>query len=160
MNTAKPSFNPWPLGLGLAFALFIGGTLALIVFSSLHRSDLVTPDYYEQEVRYQSRIDQANRTHLFRGQIAVTFDTARHAIRIELPRGHARRSPHGSIHLYRPSAAELDRHIELQVDADGTQWVDAAGLRPGLWKVRVQWRVDEEDYFVDETLVLPPRRAA
>lgn len=160
MTPPRPTFNPWPLGLVLAFALFLGGTVALIVFSSQHRSDLVTPDYYEQEVRYQSQLDQLNRTQLFQAQIAVTFDAARHAIRIELPPAHARRSPNGTIHLYRPSAANLDRRVELRLDAEGTQWVDAADLRPGLWKVRVQWRVDGEDYFVDETLILPPKRPA
>lgn len=160
MNTAPSSFNPWPVGLVLAFILFISGTVALIVLSSRQRSDLVTPDYYEQEVRFQSRIDQLNRAQLFQAQIAVTFDAARQAIRIELPPAHARRSPHGSIHLYRPSAANLDRQVALQLDADGTQWVDAADLRPGLWKVRVQWRVDDEDFFVDETLILPPKRPA
>ena len=31
-----------------------------------------------------------------------------------------------------------------------------ADLRPGLWEVRVSWTVGQEDYFIDQRLVIGP----
>jgi hypothetical protein len=47
----------------------------------------------------------------------------------------------------------------LEVDAAGRQSLDARDLRPGLWKVRIQWAVDGQEYFTDQSVVLGPRRS-
>jgi nitrogen fixation protein FixH len=60
----------------------------------------------------------------------------------------------GSVQLYRPSAVKLDRTLQLQPDANGVQKIDAAGLSPGLWKVRVSWRVEQQEYFLDQNVVI------
>ncbi|MCX8089317.1 MAG: FixH family protein [Verrucomicrobiae bacterium] len=154
----KPVRNPWPLGLILAFALFIAGTAALIAIAASQRSDLVTPDYYEQELRYQTRLDALNRTAPYAGRICVELDAAGQQLQITLPRETLGPDTAGRIELYRPSAAPLDRAWPLQPDADGAQTFDVSGLEPGLWKVRLHWRTAGQDYFLERNLVL--KRAA
>jgi len=44
----------------------------------------------------------------------------------------------------------------IAVDAAGVQQVDAGKLQAGLWKVRVQWTVNGEEYFVDRVVVVEP----
>ena len=34
--------------------------------------------------------------------------------------------------------------------------LDTKPLRPGLWKVRVQWTVGGEDYYLDQIVVIAP----
>ena len=51
----------------------------------------------------------------------------------------------GSIELYRPSAAGMDRAVRLEPDANGVQRLDAAGLAPGLWQVRVSWTAEKRE---------------
>jgi nitrogen fixation protein FixH len=60
----------------------------------------------------------------------------------------------GTIELYRPSARALDRSFPLKVDANGLQSLDAASLVPGLWKVRVSWTADNQDYYLDQKVVV------
>ena len=53
-----------------------------------------------------------------------------------------------------PSDARLDQNIRLAVDQKGSQLVDTKKLRPGLWKVRVEWSVNGEEFFFDKSIVV------
>ena len=149
----NPTRNLWPTGIIVACALFVAGTAGLIVMACAQKDDLVRADYYEQELRYQSQIDRVERTRLAAAQAAVTYDNAKRCLTIALPPAQAARPITGTIHLYRPSAGALDRSLQLKVDANGLQSLDAASLTPGLWKVRVSWTVDNQDYYLDQKVV-------
>jgi len=150
----KPARNLWPIGVITACALFVAGTAALIVVACCQRMDLVTPDYYEQELRFQGQIDRVERTRSAAAQASVAYDVAAQSITIFLPPDHARPPITGRIELYRPSAAGLDRAVKLEPDARGVQRLDAAGLAPGLWKVRVSWTAAEQDYYLEQKVVV------
>ena len=148
------SRNLWPLGVITAIALFIAGTVGLIVMACSQRVELVSPDYYEQELKFQGQIDRVARTLGAASQASVTYDAARHCITVSLPVQQARREVSGRIELYRPSAAGMDRAFKLAPDTNGVQRLDAAGLAPGPWKVRVSWTVEQQDYFLDQKVVV------
>jgi hypothetical protein len=134
--------------------LFIAGTAALIVLSARTQSDLVSPDYYERELRYEEDISRRARTLALAGRVRVAHDADQRRLTLALPVEHAARHAEGEIHLYRPSAAGQDRHIRLELDAHGRQTVDTGALSAGLWRVRVTWRVGDEDFAVDERMVI------
>jgi len=148
----KPQRNLWPFGIVTAFALFIAGTVVLIVISASSSTDLVAADYYEQEIRYQGQLDRLDRAQKLPAKATAAYDVARRAIQISLPREHT--GAQGDIHLYRPSAAGLDMRVALQLDATGGQTLDAANLLPGLWKVKVNWTVAGHDFAIEESVVV------
>jgi len=150
----KPQRNFWPYGIILTFVVFIGGTTALVVIACTHKTDLISPNYYEDEIKFQSRLDQLNRTALLSDQVNVAYDAAKQSINISLPAGQVTPATAGHIQLYRPSATGLDRELKLQLDANASQTVEAATLQPGLWKVRVRWTVENQDYFADKSIVV------
>jgi nitrogen fixation protein FixH len=154
----KFPFNPWPLGVVLAFAVFVAGTASLVVLACSHRSDLVRADYYSQEIRHQEQMDRVERTRRAAPEVRVAYQPTRQSVEISLPAAHARSTPNGRIHLYRPSAASLDRTIPLELDAAGCQSLDAAGLAPGLWRVQIAWTVAGEEYYHDQKLIVSAER--
>lgn len=156
MASAKTSRNLWPLGIVAAFAVFIPATAGLIVLALLHKEELVRPDYYEQEIRYQGQMERLERARGLGGRASVVYDSARGQITIALPAEHALGKAQGRIHLYRPSAAGLDHQFELAPNASGVQTLEAKDLRPGLWKVRVSWSVAAQEYLIDEKIVVRP----
>jgi nitrogen fixation protein FixH len=91
-------------------------------------------------------------TRSVKREISVRY--AAGEIDIALPAGHARQGPTGSIQLYRPSDASLDQNVALAVGKDGDQKIDATKLRPGLWKVRITWKVGAEEFFFDQSIVV------
>ena len=149
--------NPWPLGIIAAFVVFIAGTAVLILIAGSHKSELVSADYYEREIRFQGQLDRVERTRGLGTYISIAYDKTAQRITIVLPAEHARASLAGQIELYRPSAAGLDRKLKLEPDSTGVQSLDANGLAPGLWKVRVSWTVEDKDYFIDRDLVISSR---
>lgn len=151
MKTAR---NLWPIGVTAAFAIFIAGTAGLIVFASSQSHDLVSDNYYEQELRYQQRIDSLDRTARLGADASVVYDSVRRRIVISLPPGQVGDTVSGRIDLYRPSAARLDQELKLAPDVRGVQQVDAAALQPGLWKIRVSWTAANEDYYLDQEVVI------
>ena len=150
----KPTRNLWPYGIILTFVIFSTGTATLVVIACTHKTDLISPNYYEDEIKFQSRIDQLNRTALLSDQVNVAYDVAKQSINISLPAGQVTLATAGRIQLYRPSATGLDRELQLRLDANGSQTVEAATLQPGLWKVRVKWTVQGQDYFAEKNIVV------
>ena len=154
---SKPRLNPWPVAIIAYFIVFTAGIVAYIIFSLGQRMDLVRHDYYDEEIRYQEQINRLGRTGTFATELAATYDSTQAAIAVTIPGSHAQ-AARGTIRLYRPADARLDRELPLTVDAQGRQRVDARNLASGLWKVRVQWNVAGEEYFFDRTLVIGDNR--
>ncbi|HVM47656.1 MAG TPA: FixH family protein [Candidatus Acidoferrum sp.] len=156
MTTSR---NFWPLGITTVCALFFAGTVGLVVMACSQKVELVSTDYYEKELKFQGQIDRAERARREAPQTSVSFDAAHQQIRICLPPGQGRENVSGTIELYRPSAAGLDRAMPLEPDAEGTQRLDAARLAPGLWKVRVSWTCEKRNYYLEQKVVVSPRPA-
>ena len=153
MISATPSRNPWPIAI---VAWFIGFALCLAVFivwAARQRQDLVAANYYENEIRYQQQLDRMNRSQSFDAEAVVTYDPAQRRIVIALPAAQSLGAT-GSIHLYRPSDARLDRDVPLAVNVEGVQHLAAGELRAGCWKVRVQWSSGGKDFFVERVVLI------
>jgi nitrogen fixation protein FixH len=144
--------NPWPFSIITAFFAFISGLVVFIAFAIRQNMDLVRPDYYEEELRFQQHLDKVARTRPFARDVSVAYEMAESRIQVRLPREHARQHASGSIQFYRPSDARLDLEIKLNLSADGTQAVDAATLAPGFWRVRLHWKVEGAEFFHDQAI--------
>jgi nitrogen fixation protein FixH len=153
-TSSKPSrWDPWPVSIVGFFTVAIIGCVSMVVFCSRHPAELVASDYYEQELRYQGQMEGRQRAQQ-RGQATVGYDAAKRRITVSLPPDPSRAKVTGMIQLYRPSAVALDRRLQLEPDADGVQTIDAAALQPGLWKVRLSWTIQDEDYYTDQQLTI------
>jgi len=179
MIPMKPAKNLWPWAIILVFIIFISGTISLVVMACSQKADLVSSDYYEQEIKFQRHLDQLDQTHRLAKDASVTYDSGSRLIRIALPvtqqslnrnlnhpavpgapvsfMGDSRTGVSsapitGHIQLYRPSAAGLDRQLKLETDLEGVQFLDAASLQRGLWKVRVSWTAENTEYFLDQSI--------
>ena len=155
MSSPNPTTrNLWPAGIIVVCSLFVTGIAGLLVMACSQKSDLVSKDYYEQELRFQSQIDRVELTRREASKASVIYELAGKRITVRLPGGQGRSKVRGSIELYRPSAAGLDRAVALEPDANGVQHLDAAGLAEGLWRVRVSWTSGEQSYYLEEKVVV------
>jgi len=145
--------NPWPIAITGFFIVAIIFVATFIAFAVRQREDLVSSDYYEREVRYQSQLDSMNRSQSLAAQSVVTFELTLHTIVITLPVAQIQGAT-GNIHLYRPSDARLDRELPLTLNAAGVQRLDTKTLSDGLWKVRVKWNANGQDYFLDQPVIV------
>jgi len=147
--------NLWPGAIVAFFAIAILGLAGFVVFCQLHPSELVANDYYEQEIRYHAEMERLKRAHEISEHVSVTFDVSARRVVVALPREHAVAGATGVIQLYRPSEARLDRSCELRLRDDGTQDLETGTLRPGLWRVRIRWVHQGQEYLAERRLEVP-----
>ena len=161
MNDATAKrFNPWPFAVVGFFVLFTTFTVGLVAFSTWHRVDLVTPDYYEQEMRFQEQINRVHRTATLHKDVSIQLEEPTQHLLIILPAANAAQPLKGSVAFYRPSQAVLDRRFPLLLDSTGRQELDMSGFEAGLWRVCVNWTAGQEEFYRDENIVVGHRQTA
>ena len=150
----KTNRNYWPLGIAAFLILFFLATIGLVVMSCCQRVDLVTKDYYEDEIRFQKQINTVERTQRLESNATATYDPATQTVVVSLPIHSSAQIIKGQIQMYRPSSADLDENFDLKLDQTGSQVIDASRMRDGLWQVKVSWTAGGEDFYFDKRLVV------
>jgi hypothetical protein len=152
----KHTCNLWPLAIILTFIIFISGTVSLVVLACSQKVDLVSNDYYEQELKFQGQIDRQRRAQELTAPIQVAYNASSRQISLRYPPEQAHRQIAGRIAFYRPSNAGLDHQLDLKPGTDGTQSFDASHLSPGLWRLHISWTDGQREYYSDQKLVIGP----
>lgn len=142
----------WPVAITAVCVLFFLGMVSFVVFSIFHGEELVAPDYYDQELRHQQRIDSDLRARALGVTNLLVHDASRAVIALALP---GATGTAGSVTLYRPSAARMDRVVPLDLDEQGRQEISTRDLAQGRWSVRATWVAAGVSYFAEQEIVLP-----
>ncbi|GGH77316.1 hypothetical protein HNQ91_004151 [Filimonas zeae] len=141
----------WGRKLMIVFGLFalLMGTL---VYKAMHtRFDLVSADYYKQELRYQQRIDGiANAARL--GAPAVEQNTT--TLTITMPQALKGMPVKGEAWFYRKSDAAADTRIALELNEDGQQVISKKLLMAGPYQLKLDWKAGETVYYVEKELLV------
>lgn len=156
MKPPQPRIEPWPIGIATFFAILIFALATWAVVAHRNREELVSTDYYEQEMAYQQQINRLRRSADSGVSIGYAPVGQGGVIRIAWPLASRPADAQGRVRLYRPSEAALDREVPLLVGADGIQNINAGTLKPGLWKVRVHWGPEVSGYYAEGSVVVPP----
>lgn len=150
-NDINKSFTIWPYAIIVTMVLFMG-YIAMFVYKAMNQDvDLVSKDYYEQEIKYQDQIERVRRTQAL-GDVMLDYNADEQTILLQMPATYSDMSLKGNITLFRPSNDKLDTQIALQLGRDQSQLIEIADLESGLWKVRVNFSDSEQDYFTEKTI--------
>ena len=78
--SAPKKWNPWPICLIGFFTLAILACVGFVAFCVANPTDLVSRDYYEQEIRHQAQMDRADRGSELGTLASIEFDSTRRVI--------------------------------------------------------------------------------
>ena len=148
----KLTRNLWPLGIIAAFVFLFSGIATVITIAATHRETLVSENYYENELKFQTQIDGAARAK--EAGAKLTYDAAGGRILITVPVAQLAQKFSGTINLYRPSSSALDREFLLEPGKEGTQTLNVSALAAGPWRVRAAWKSGGQDYFLELKFVV------
>ena len=148
----KPTRNYWPLGIIAAFVVFFCGLTTAIVIAATHHENLVSENYYEQEIKFEDQIAGADRAQ--KSGATLAFDAQNGLLVVQVPVAQLALKFTGTVELYRPSEPKLDREFMLETKADGTQTLNVSQLTAGLWLVRAQWIAGGENYFLEQKITV------
>lgn len=132
----------------ILFVLFMG-TLVTISFRQKNIF-LVKEDYYSDEIVYQNEINrQSNLKNL---SAPVEIQLKDNIVAIQLPTEMA--GAYGEIHFYRPSDANLDFKMALDLDENQSQKIEVGDKARGKWTVKLKWTKSGQEYSTEKILVL------
>lgn len=139
--------------MALVLTAFAGLMVFFVVMAARNPEPLVTEQYYEQELKYQDRIDNTSRANAL--TLAVRIEAGTRGVRLTFPEEMHGRMISGELTLLRPNDPTLDRHIAVKADAKGGYEALNVGLVSGRYNALLEWNVDGVAYYTEEKLVVP-----
>jgi hypothetical protein len=144
-------FN-WGYKIATVYLLFVAGILYLVVQSSRQEVDLVTPDYYAQELRYQEKIDQSKRAANLSEPVRFSLETGKLTIRFQ--KEFEGKEITGDVLLYYPADSRKDILTPIRTVAN-SMTIPIPDKRSGMHVLQVSWQSDGQSYYYEENLFIP-----
>jgi len=143
----------WGAKITLSMLAFMAFILTLVIWGLNEDFYLVEQNYYQQEIEYQTRIDKITNANLLSREIEIHLDREGEKINLLFPAEFKDQSLSGLIHLFRPSNEALDRKIPFNIEGESHFSTGTKNLRPGLWKIKLDWSDTEKDYYYEQVFV-------
>ncbi|WP_035564588.1 FixH family protein [Hymenobacter sp. IS2118] len=151
---SPPKSSAWPyaiVAVFVLFALYIG----FMVYQAMQSDvNLVSADYYQQELAHQQRMDAVARTTALPTPVQVRHDAASRRLTLQLPAALAGQAAQGQVRFFRPSNQALDFALPLQPTADLRQLINTSKMAPGFWRVQLDFTAGGQAYFFQQDLTL------
>ncbi|MCB0445204.1 MAG: FixH family protein, partial [Gelidibacter sp.] len=139
-------FN-WGTGIVLAFVGFISFIMYFIIAMNTNKKydfDLVTEDYYKQELDFQNDINKQNNAKDLTENI--TWEKTKDGLLIIFPKNIEVNSITGRVFLYRPSNKQLDFETSISLSNHNLLIPDKR-LLDGRWNLKVDWQYNGNSYL-------------
>lgn len=141
----------WGYKILFVYLAFVAGILLMVFKSSIQKRDLVTPDYYAKELKYQQRIDAVKKTQAL--SAPVKYELINQQMLISFPKEFTGKSITGSILLYCPS--DNNKDIEQAFSASTNAYTMQLPVnKKGLYEVQISWQADGISYYFENKLTL------
>lgn len=127
-----------------------GGIFLLFIFSLIfgfmaQDLQLVAPDYYEQELRYNQKKEAIHNAE--RIDSLLVLKKADGFFELSVPASLALHLKSGSAHFYCPSDTKADRVITLQANGEGKFILNANDLKNCPYRLKISLDDGDQKYF-------------
>lgn len=143
----------WGVGIVIAFVLFIGFIMFFVIkmnTSSKYDHDLVTEEYYKEELEYQKNIDKE--TNARKLLTDVKWEKTAEGLQIVFPSELEYKDIKGKVFLYRPSNKHLDLKVPISL-SNHYLLIPDNRLLDGRWNIYVDWQYKGTDYLFKEEII-------
>jgi hypothetical protein len=143
----------WGRSLILVFILFAAFMGYLVYRASATHFDLVSKEYYKDELRYQDKID-GFRNAAALDAVQLRVDSAG-ILQIRFPEKMKGKPVQGSLWLYCKTDAGKDLHIPLAEDTTGIRVINVLGRASGKYLAKLHWEVMRIPYEFEQEIIIP-----
>lgn len=139
----------WGYKIAFVYIVFVAGIGFLVFKASSEKFDLVTKDYYDQELKYQEVIDQAANTAKLSTSLIVEKSASE--LSISFPAEMRNKEKIIDFYLYYPADAKRDFRKSININENEfTQPLPAA--MKGKYELKLSWEVDGVKYYFEKKL--------
>jgi hypothetical protein len=139
----------WGHLITFGYLAFVAGMGFLVYKATSQKFDLVTSDYYDQELKYQQVIDQSANTAKL--SAPLTIDKINGELKISFPAEMKDKKKLIDFYLYYPADAKKDFRKTVNINENEfTQPLPAA--MKGMYELKLLWEVDSVKYYFEKKL--------
>lgn len=143
----------WGTGIVLAFIGFMCFIMYFVVKVNTDKKydhDLVTEDYYKEELEYQNDINKESNAKDLTENISLT--KTENGLLIAFPETFTINNISGKVFLYRPSNKQLDFEMSISLSNHNLLIPDKR-LSDGRWNIKVDWQYNGKSYLYKMEIV-------
>lgn len=134
----------WGHKIAGVYLLFVAGILFLAFKANHEEFDLVTKDYYGEELKYQQVIDQTENSAKLSAPVLV--EKTEGQLKISFPEEMRNKKKKIDFYLYYPADARKDFRLKLETnEMEFTQPLPARIT--GMYELQLTWQADSLKYF-------------
>jgi len=143
----------WGTGIVIAFVGFITFIMYFVINMNVndkYNHDLVTEEYYKEELKYQDDIDKLNNAKSL--ETNVSYQKTDDGLLIQFPQTFDVKKITGKMFLYRPSNKHLD--FESSISLSNTYLlIPDKRLVDGRWNIKIDWQYNGKSYLYKESIM-------
>ena len=143
----------WGRSLILVFVVFAAFMGYLVYRASGTHFDLVSKEYYKDELRYQDKIDGFRNAAAMEA-VQLRVDSTG-ILQIRFPEQMKGKPVQGSLWLYCKTDAGKDLHIPLAEDTTGIRVINLSGKASGKYQAKLHWEVLRVPYEFEQEIIIP-----
>lgn len=141
----------WGYKILIVYLMFAAGMLTMVYLTTQENRDLVSDNYYEEELAYQEIIDQSSRTAKLSAAVEVELDQMNKKINISLPSEFKNTPVEGTWRLY--YAADRNRDLQGIVKTNnGKQQIETPRDIIGNYTLKLQWKSVNQAYYFEKLI--------
>lgn len=141
----------WGSGIAIFYGIFMIVLVTAVIKSTTYDNSLVSDQYYADDLKYQEHYDKLQHSQDLKKDLDISLDA--NFLTLQFPAEVGKIN--GKITFFCPSASKQDFSMKIQVDAEKTQIIELKeGLKPGLWRVKVDWQSEGKTYYKEESIVI------
>jgi hypothetical protein len=139
----------WGNKLIIVFIMFATLIGTLVYKCTQANFELVTKDYYGEELKYQDQIDGMNNANkLTAVSIAQTVDE----LSVQLPKELNGKKINAQAWFYCPNNSVNDRKISLKPDDNGTIIIAKTTLAKTKYLLKLNWQAGNENFYNEQSV--------
>ncbi|UFH55936.1 FixH family protein [Spirosoma sp. KNUC1025] len=139
----------WGKSIVLVFVVFAGFIGTLVYRMTRQRVDLVSENYYQNELEFQQHINRvSNARH--NSSATITYQANQQQVVFALPNSLQK----GEIIFYRPGDRQQDFRVSIPAEHPAQQVVSTSSLAKGNWRVQFTWSDGQREYYKEEQIFL------
>lgn len=141
----------WGYKIVLIYAVFVLGILTMVFVSAKENRDLVSENYYADEIAYQKLIDQSAKTAALSAPVELIASAS--LLIIQLPKEFDRSIVNGEWTLY--YAADKARDIARNIHTENGKYSIAIPTEAkGQYLFKMHWKAGNKEYYFEKNIFL------
>lgn len=141
----------WGKKIVIIYVSFVGIILFMVVMAMNQKIDLVAENYYDQELKYQDKIDGNKNFNQIKDTIAISI-IKNNEIQIHYPESLKSNISKGTVQFVKQSDNRKD-FISPIIISDNNQQTINHYFQKGIYKVSFDWKMNNKPFYFEQNLV-------